>query len=74
MLLVTSKSYQLTREAVRQLSEAALSYADLQGADEIRIIKPVNDKAAKYYASYGYEVIQPIKKKMPAFCSMKLRS
>ncbi len=54
------------------ISEAAQIYAYLLGADEVRIMRPVNEDVAKYYCSFGYEYVEPIRKNMPVYCSLKL--
>lgn len=54
------------------ISECAQIYADLLGADEIRIMKPVNADVAKFYCKYGYELVEPAKKRFPVYCSLKL--
>ena len=55
------------------ISESAQIYADLLGADEVRIMRPVNEDVANYYCSYGYEFVEPAGKNIPVYCSLKLR-
>lgn len=55
------------------ISASAQIYADLLGADEVRIMRPANQDVANYYCSYGYEYVEPAGKKMLVFCSLKLR-
>lgn len=59
-------------KAIEVISVAAQIYGAFLGADEIRVMRPVNDKVAKYYCSYGYELYQPESKNLPVYCSMKL--
>lgn len=54
------------------ISTAAQYYAVLLGADEVRIMNPLNDDLVKYYCSYGYEFVEPVKKKLGTYCSMKI--
>jgi hypothetical protein len=53
------------------ISTAAQYYAHLLGADEVRIMNPLNQDLTKYYCSFGYEHIVPTKKKFSSYCSMK---
>ncbi len=55
------------------ISESAQIYADLLGADEIRIMRPVNQEVANYYCTYGFEFVEPAGKNLPVYCSLKLR-
>lgn len=54
------------------ISTAAQFYAVLLGADEVRIMNPLNDDLVNYYCSFGYDYVTPKKTKLGVYCSMKV--
>lgn len=54
------------------ISKGAQYYAILLGADEIRIMNPLNKELVKYYASFGYDFVENKKKRLGVYCSMKI--
>ncbi len=54
------------------VSRAAQYYGILLGADEVRIMNPLSDDLVNYYCSYGYEYVEPMKRKLGVYCTMKI--
>ncbi|GAB1257841.1 hypothetical protein NBRC116494_23430 [Aurantivibrio plasticivorans] len=54
------------------ISTAAQFYAILLGADEVRIMNPLSEQLSDYYCSFGYEYVEPRKKRFGVYCSMKV--
>ncbi len=54
------------------ISQAAQYYALLLGANEVRIMNPLNEKLINHYCSYGYDYIQPRKSKIGNYCSINI--
>lgn len=55
------------------ISETAQMYAVLLGADEVRIMNPLNEKLTAYYCSYGYQYVESAKKSLGVYCSLKIK-
>lgn len=54
------------------ISTAAQYYAILLGADEVRIMNPLSEQLTDYYCSFGYNYVEPQKKRLGVYCSMKI--
>lgn len=54
------------------ISECAQIYATLLGADEVRIMNPLNARLTAYYCSHGYELVMPAKHSLGIYCAMKI--
>ena len=54
------------------ISTAAQYYAILLGADEVRIMNPLNADLSDYYATFGYNLVAPAKGKIGTYYSLKL--
>lgn len=65
-------NHKMGYKAFEVISTAAQIYGVLLGADEIRIMRPINDKVMEHYCKLGYEFCEPAKKSLPVYCSMSL--
>lgn len=54
------------------ISVSAQLYGYLLGANEVRIMRPLNQKVTDHYCSFGYEYVEPAEKNMPVYCSLML--
>ncbi len=54
------------------ISQAAQYYALLLGANEVRIMNPLNEKLINHYCSYGYDYVQPGKSRIGNYCSINV--
>ena len=66
------KEHKLNGGAFEIISTSAQAYAALLGADEIRIMNPLNKELSNFYGRFGYERVEPVKKSLGVYCSMKL--
>ncbi len=54
------------------VSTAAQIYALLLGADEVRVMNPVNDRVRDFYCSLGYAYVKPKKTSLIPYCTIKV--
>lgn len=54
------------------ISTGSQAYAALLGANEIRLMNPLNEELSKFYSRFGYERVEPAKKNLGIYCSMRL--
>ena len=68
------KEDKLGEKGFELISFAAQVYAEILGANEIRIMKPTSEKARSHYSDHGYEYVGNERKpSVPDYCVMKLR-
>ncbi len=66
------KEHKLNNSVFEIISTGAQAYAALLGANEIRIMNPLNEALSNFYNRFGYERVEPSRKKLGVYCSMKL--
>ncbi|MDN3637366.1 hypothetical protein QWY82_00970 [Simiduia curdlanivorans] len=59
-------------KALEVVTYAAQMYGILLGANEIRIMRPINKAVIDLYDQYGFSYVESQSKRMPSYCSMKL--
>lgn len=59
-------------KALEVITYAAQMYGILLGADEIRIMRPINRTVIDLYERYGFDFVESQCKRTPHYCSMKL--